>query len=84
MQDYIDTKRTSALKCLGSIFTNWENTNKATGAISVLHSLRRNEHVTLISKKRKFDAASVSILSYGCEIWTVGYSLKKKPLNIEI
>jgi len=49
-----------------------------------LSSLRWNEHVTLRSKEPKFDAASVNILSYRCEIWAVGYRLRKNLLSTEM
>jgi hypothetical protein len=49
-----------------------------------MNSLRKIERVTLSSKRRKFDTASVNILSYECEIWRVGYRLRKKSLNTEV
>jgi hypothetical protein len=46
-------------------------------------SLLWSTHISLNTKKIIFYTVVESILSYGCEMWTVEYRLKKKLLSTE-
>jgi hypothetical protein len=56
---------------------------QARKAKRTLNSLLWTKHISLNTKKRIFYAVVESILSYGCEIWTLDYRLKKKLLSIK-
>jgi hypothetical protein len=57
---------------------------QARKAKRTLNNLLWNKHISLNTKKRIFYSVVESILSYGCEIWTLDYRLKKKLLSTEI
>jgi hypothetical protein len=72
-------------KYLGSIFTNsgkckeevLNRIEQARKGTRTLNSLLWSKHILLNTKKRIFYTVVESILSYGCEIWTVDYRLEK-------
>jgi hypothetical protein len=72
-------------KYLGSIFTNsgkckeevLNRIEQASKRTRILNSLLWSKRILLNTKKQIFYTVVESILSYGCEIWTVDYRLKK-------
>jgi F0F1-type ATP synthase delta subunit len=75
----IEIKSSMGFKYLGSIFKNsgkckeevLNRIEQARKATKTLNSLLWSKYISLNTKKRIFYTVVESILSYGCEIWTV-------------
>jgi hypothetical protein len=91
LEDNIEIKGSMAFKYLGSIFTNsgkckevvLNRTEQARKATRTLNSLFWSKNISLNTNKIIFYTVVESILSFGCEIWTVDYRLKEKLLSTE-
>ena len=88
----IEFKGSRSFRYVGSIFMNSVKCNEevlnrieqARTATRALNSLLCSKYFAVNTKKQIFFAMIESILSYGWEIWTLDYKLKKKLLHTEV
>jgi len=71
----------NSVKCNKEVLNRIEQARTAARA---LNSLLCSKYFAVNTKKRIFFAVIESILSYGWEIWTLDYKLKKKLLRTEV
>jgi len=92
LEHNIEFKGSRSFRYVGSIFMNSVKCNKevlnrieqARTATRTLDSLLCSRYFALNTKERILFAVIESILSYGWEIWTLDYKLKKKLLGTEV